>query len=80
MCAGFSQERKMVSPEALFTKHVRCLLKPSSSAWEPDISKPLCSDEEVLNPSPHFGGVPVCPAGVVNEVRARSEAGLEDGP
>ena len=61
----------MVGPEEVFIKHVRCLLKPVSSVWESDTSKPLCSDEEVLRPEPQHGGMPVCPASTVQEVRAR---------
>jgi len=69
--AGFSQEIKLLPPEVVFTKHVRCLFKPGLSQWEPDRSQPLCSDEEVLHPSPKWGGVPVCPLSLVHEVRAR---------
>ncbi|CAK0784444.1 hypothetical protein CVIRNUC_007648 [Coccomyxa viridis] len=68
---GFRKEYKMVGPEAVLIKHVRCLLKPVSSVWESDTSKPLCSDEEVLRPNPQYGGMPVCPASTVQEVRAR---------
>ena len=50
---------------------MRCLLRPSLSSWESDTSKPLCTEEEVLRPDPKWGGVPVCPASTVQEVRAR---------
>lgn len=71
MPAGFQTEYKLGSPEVLFTKHVRCLIRAGLSSWETDTSKPLCSDEEVLHPDPRWGGVPVCPVGVVQDVRAR---------
>ena len=61
----------MVGPEAVFTKHVRCLLRVNSSSWESDTSKPLCTDNEVLRPDPNWGGMPVCPTSTVREVRAR---------
>jgi hypothetical protein len=69
--AGFQTEYKLVPAEVLFTKHVRCLIRPELSSWETDTSKPLCSDKEVLHPEPKWGGVPVCPVSVVQDVRAR---------
>ena len=69
--AGFRQESKLLPPEAVFTRHVRCLARPGLSQWDPDTARPLCSDEEVLRPDPRWGGVPVCPLAVVQGVRAR---------
>ena len=70
--AGFQPEYKLASPEVLFTKHVRCLFRHGTSSWETDMSQPLCSDEEVLHPDPRWGGVPVCPVSVVQDVMARN--------
>ena len=69
--AGFRPETKLLPPEAIFTKHLRCLSKPGLTQWDPDTTRPLCSDEEVLRPDARWGGVPICPASVVQEVRAR---------
>ena len=71
---GFAQgDPKLLLPEVVFIKHLRCLIRVNSSDWETDLSKPLCSVEEIVNPDNRFGGVPVC---LLHEIEAVRKAEL----
>ncbi|CAL8469521.1 g9062 [Coccomyxa elongata] len=68
---GFVQgEPKVLPPEVIFIKHLRCLIRVNTSDWETDLSKPLCLVEDIEKPDTRFGGVPVCPAHEIEEVRS----------
>lgn len=69
---GFVQAEvpKVLPPELVFIKHLRCLIRVNTSDWETDLSKPLCSVEEIEKPDNRFGGVPVCPVHEIEEVRS----------
>lgn len=59
---------KLLPPEQVFMKHLRCAIRVNSSDWETDLSKPVCSVEDITKPDNRFGGVPVCPLNEIEEV------------
>ncbi len=67
---GFIQgDPKLLPPEVVFIKHLRCSIRVNTSDWETDLSKPLCSVEDIVKPDNRFGGVPVCPLHEIEAVR-----------
>jgi hypothetical protein len=65
-----------VSPEVVYTKHLRCLTAPGGNAWATDRDAPLCNEKEVLDPESDDqkrSGVPVCPDDYVASVRAKQK-------
>ncbi|EIE19825.1 hypothetical protein COCSUDRAFT_48697 [Coccomyxa subellipsoidea C-169] len=70
---GFIQgDPKLLPPEVVFIKHLRCSIRVNTSDWETDLSKSLCSVEDIVKPDNRFGGVPVCPLHEIEAVRNSS--------
>ena len=66
---GYSWGRDVPQGMA-YNKHLRCLL--DGAAWNPDLSTPLCSEEEVMTPeNERWGGIPVCPSDAVTMAHAK---------
>ncbi|CAL8469654.1 g9195 [Coccomyxa elongata] len=60
---GFDEQPVAVDPQTAFLKHLRCLLTPTGSEWEQNVTAPLCT----LEAKPDFakataGGVLMCSA------------------
>lgn len=60
---GFDEQPSAVDPKLAYLKHLRCLLTPTGSEWEQNVTAPLCTPE----PKPDLskstrGGVSMCSA------------------
>ena len=67
---GWAEQARLLDPEIVFTKHLRCLRDPRTGEFEVGTSQQLCSEEEVLYGG-QSGGVPVCPADVIAAINRK---------